>query len=74
MSQQCDLAAQKADGILGCIKRGEQREGDCPHLLCPFKTPSGVTYPSLDSPAQAACGAVGVGPKEGCRTSTMKKG
>ena len=36
MSQQCALAAWKANGILSCIKRRvaiRKREGDCPLLL-----------------------------------------
>jgi len=40
MKHQCALAAQMANGILGCIKRGGSGQGgDWPLLLCPCNGP-----------------------------------
>ena len=47
MRQQCALVAWNANGILGCIKkRGDQQGegGDFPPLLCPHEAPSGIVY------------------------------
>ena len=67
MSQLHALAAQKANSILGCIRRGGQQGegGDCSPLLCLCVAPSGVLCPSLRPPVQEGCQAVGMGLEEG---------
>jgi len=68
MSQQCALAAWKANSIPGCVKRGQQGEGnDYLPLLCSCKVPSGVFHPRLGSQVQERCIVIGVGPEEGHR-------
>ena len=65
-SHQCLLAAQKANSILGCIKRSmtsRAREVILP--FCFHVTPPGVLCPVLGSPTQEGHGAVGVGPDKG---------
>jgi len=60
MSHKHALAAQKGNGILGCIKRSmasRSREGILP--LC-----SALVRPHLEPSAQERCGPVGAGPEE----------
>jgi len=66
MSQQCALAAKKANHILGCIKSSvasRSREGILP--LCSGESPPAVLHPALEPSAQGRHGDVGAGPEEG---------
>jgi len=50
MTQQCVLAAQKANLILGCIKSNVGEGGDSAPLLRSGESPSGVLPPALEPP------------------------
>jgi len=65
MTQQCALAAQKVNHILGCIKSQQNEGGDSAPLLQSAETPSGVQRPALEPSAQESHGPVGVIPEEG---------
>ena len=68
MSHECVLLAQKANDILGTIRRGvmsRAREVIVPSLFCLCEAPSGVLCPSLGPPTQERCGAFEECPEEG---------
>ena len=68
-SQQCALAAQKANCVLGCIKKGmasREREVTVSTLLSSREAPSGrILCPGLGPPIQERHGTFGAGPEEG---------
>jgi len=62
----CVLTAQKANPVLGCMKRSmasRWREAILP--LCSGATTSGILHPAWEPSAQEGHGAVGAGPEEG---------
>ena len=68
MSWQCVLAAQKANRILGCIKRivaSRSREGILPLCSDRVRPQPGVLRPALGSSAQDRHGPVRAGPEQG---------
>jgi len=63
MSQQCDLAAQKANCILGCIKRSMASRSK--EVLCSGEVSPGVLYTDVEPSVQERHGPVGACPEEG---------
>ena len=66
LSQQCALTAQKANHILGCIKRSvarRLREVILP--LCSGEASPGILHPDVESSAQERHGPIRLHPGEG---------
>ena len=67
MSQQCVLTAQKANHVLGCIKRSvasRAREGILPLCSTLVKPPPAVLCPALGAPTSEGHGPARVGPEK----------
>mgnify|MGYP001860095652 CR=1 FL=1 len=65
MSQQCVLAAQKTNCILGCFRKGvASRESEVIVPLSSCEAPSGILCPGLGPSAQRRHEALGAGPEE----------
>jgi len=62
MSHQCVLAAQKANCILGCIRRSVASRSR--EVILPLCSTLGVLRPALEPSAQEGHGPVGAGPEE----------
>jgi len=65
MSQRCALTAQKANHILGCIRRSVviRLRGDPAPLLCAGEASPGELCPDVESSVQEGHGPVGAHPE-----------
>lgn len=63
--QQCVLTAQRAGGVLGCIRQWIVKRGDPSPMHGVGEAASGVLRPVLGSLLQERSGRTGEGPAEG---------